>query len=264
MMKQSLHIHTVFDDGKNTMEEMVRSGIEAGLESMGFSGHSLLSFGADWTMLPESERQYHREIKRLREVYPEIRIYEGLELDLYSDIPDYSYDYIIGSVHNLYSCGEYISLDESRQILEEAIDRHFEGNSRAAAEAYFEETGRIKNADIVGHFDLISKFNEKEDIFREADYMEAAIAAMRKLAAANMIFEINTGAISRGYRSAPYPSENLLYELRKLEGRITVTGDAHDTSGIVYGYDEAVYLAKQCGFDRIWLLDEGRFVPYAI
>ena len=84
MMKQSLHIHTVLDDGRNTMEEMVRAGIEAGLESMGVSGHSWLSFGADWTMSPEAEKQYHREIKRLRKLYPEIRIYEGLELDLYS------------------------------------------------------------------------------------------------------------------------------------------------------------------------------------
>ena len=264
MMKQSLHIHTVLDDGRNTMEEMVRAGIEAGLESMGFSGHSWLPFGAAWTMSPEAEKQYHREIKRLRKLYPEIRIYEGLELDLYSEITDYSYDYIIGSVHNLYAGGEYISLDESRQILEAAIDKHFEGNSKAVAEAYFEEVGRIKNTDIVGHFDLISKFNEKGDIFREADYMDAALFAMRKLAAANMIFEINTGAISRGYRSEPYPPENLLYELRKLEGRITVTSDAHDTSGIDYGYEEAVYLAKQCGFDRIWLLDEGGFVPYVI
>ena len=33
---------------------------------------------------------------------------------------------------------------------------------------------------------------------------------------------------------------------------------------IDYGYEEAVYLAKQCGFDRIWLLDEGGFVPYVI
>ena len=85
MMKQSLHIHTVLDDGRNTMEEMVRAGIEAGLESMGFSGHSWLPFGADWTMSPEAEKQYHREIKRLRKLYPEIRIYEGLELDLYSE-----------------------------------------------------------------------------------------------------------------------------------------------------------------------------------
>ena len=75
MMKQSLHVHSVLDDGKNTIEEMVAAGIEAGLESVGISGHSWLPFGADWTMTPEAERQYHREIKRLKELYPEIRIY---------------------------------------------------------------------------------------------------------------------------------------------------------------------------------------------
>ncbi len=264
MMKQSLHIHTVFDDGSNTVEEMVHAGIDAGLLSMGFSGHSYLPFGEDWTMSPEDTDKYHKEIKKVREKYPGIRIYEGLELDLYSELPDYNYDYIIGSVHNLYKDGEYMSLDESRNILENGIDRLFDGNAKAVAEAYFEEVGRIKNADIAGHFDLISKFNEKGDIFRETDYMDAALVAMRKIVSDNIIFEINTGAISRGYRSCPYPSERLLFELAKLDGKITITCDAHDVSGIVYGYDEAVYLAKQCGFDRIWLLEDDSFVPQDI
>ncbi len=264
MMKQSLHIHTVFDDGINTIEEMVCAGIDAGLLSLGFSGHSYLPFGGDWTMSPGDTDKYHKEIKKAGMKYPGIRIYEGLELDLYSEIPDYDYDYIIGSVHNLYKNGEYMSLDESRNILENGIDRLFDGDSKAVAEAYFEEVGRMKNADIAGHFDLISKFNEKGDIFAEADYMDAAIVAMRRLVSENMIFEINTGAMSRGYRSSPYPSEKLLFELAKLEGRITITSDAHDVSAITYGYDEAVYLAKQCGFNKIWLLEGDSFVPWDI
>lgn len=264
MMKQSLHVHSVLDDGKNTIEEMVAAGIEAGLESVGISGHSWLPFGADWTMTPEAERQYHREIKRLRELYPEIRIYEGLELDRFSDTPVYCYDYIIGSVHNLYAGGEYISLDENRQLLEAGIDRLFDGNPAALAEAYFDEISRIESADIIGHFDLISKFNEKQDLFREADYMEAALAAIKTHVAAGRIFEINTGAVSRGYRSMPYPSEKLLCELKKLDGRITITSDAHDVESIVYGYDEAAQLARQCGFREIWLLEGKRFVPERI
>ena len=40
MLLQNLHTHTVFGDGKNTAEEMVRAAIAAGCGSLGFSEHS--------------------------------------------------------------------------------------------------------------------------------------------------------------------------------------------------------------------------------
>lgn len=62
--------------------------------------------------------------------------------------------------------------------------------------------------DFIGHFDLLTKFNEGYKHFDETKdaYLEPAITAMHKLAALGIPFEINTGAMSRGYRSAPYPS----------------------------------------------------------
>ena len=36
---QNLHTHTVFGDGQNTAEEMVRAAIAAGCGSLGFSEH---------------------------------------------------------------------------------------------------------------------------------------------------------------------------------------------------------------------------------
>ena len=61
--------------------------------------------------------------------------------------------------------------------------------------------------DIVGHFDLLTKFNERRCFFDEESpaYRRAALRAMEALVAAGKIFEVNTGAISRGYRSTPYP-----------------------------------------------------------
>ncbi|MFR8267780.1 MAG: hypothetical protein ACLVC5_09085 [Clostridia bacterium] len=55
----------------------------------------------------------------------------------------------------------------------------------------------------------------------EADwYQEAALKALRTVAAGREgaekkpIFEINTGAMARGYRSRPYPADFLLAESR--------------------------------------------------
>ena len=43
MIRQNLHAHCTYDDGRNTPEEMVRASQCAGLESVGISLHSMTS-----------------------------------------------------------------------------------------------------------------------------------------------------------------------------------------------------------------------------
>ena len=66
-----------------------------------------------------------------------------------------------------------------------------------------EQTG----ADIIGHFDLVTKFNELGGYLDLSDprYVRAWKAAVDALLSYDRPFEINTGAISRGYRTTPYP-----------------------------------------------------------
>lgn len=44
MHKQNLHTHTVYCDGADTPEEMVISALSKGFDSIGFSGHSYMSY----------------------------------------------------------------------------------------------------------------------------------------------------------------------------------------------------------------------------
>ena len=113
--------------------------------------------------------------------------------------------------------------------------------------------------DIVGHFDLITKFDEPHT--RYPIVPPSARAAMERLIRAGKIFEINTGAISRGYRQTPYPAEPLLRLLREMDGKILFTADAHRACDVAFGYAEAVALARRCGFDTFWRLTEEGFVP---
>ncbi|MBO5496955.1 MAG: hypothetical protein J5967_06075, partial [Oscillospiraceae bacterium] len=83
-------------------------------------------------------------------------------------------------------------------------------------------------------------------------YRDAAFAAMEALNRAGKIFEINTGAMSRGWRSAPYPAPELLKHLSALGGRICVSSDAHRAEHVAFGFDEAEALAASCGFTEIW------------
>ena len=63
------HTHTNFCDGKNTAEEMVLGAIQKGFTSLGFSGHSYLSFDSGWTMSEEGTQAYCQEINRLKQAY---------------------------------------------------------------------------------------------------------------------------------------------------------------------------------------------------
>ena len=49
-MKQNLHTHTIYCDGINTPEELVEAAIAKGFDSIGFSGHSYMSY-ASWVPL---------------------------------------------------------------------------------------------------------------------------------------------------------------------------------------------------------------------
>ena len=61
-------------------------------------------------------------------------------------------------------------------------------------------------------------------------------------------FEINTGAISRGYRVTPYPAPFILQEIHDLGGKIILSGDTHACDGLLCEYEQATQLAKKCGF----------------
>ena len=95
-------------------------------------------------------------------------------------------------------------------------------------------------------------------------YVSAALEAMEHLAKQDLIFEINTGAVSRGYRSVPYPSALLLKKLRELGGRICITSDSHSTDTIIYGFRQAEALARACGFQETWVLTKDGFIPQKI
>ena len=68
----------------------------------------------------------------------------------------------------------------------------------------------------------------------------------------------NTGAISRGCRSAPYPAPFLLRAIQERGGRICITSDSHSPRTLTSAFPLAAELALSCGFRETWLLtDEG-------
>ena len=262
---QNLHTHTTFCDGKNTPEEMVRGAISLGLNSLGFSGHAPMAGpNEDWTM--KDVAGYRREVLRLREKYTgQIEIFLGLEQDFDSPPQTGPWDYVIGSVHQVRKGDAWLSVDASEEEFVRAAREHYGGDFYAFAGDYYRLAGGVAErtgCQIVGHFDLITKFNEGDILFDTGHprYVSAALQALDRLAERDVVFEINTGAMSRGYRSAPYPAPALLRAMWERDIPICITSDSHGADTLLHAFPQAAGLAWECGYREQMVLTRDGFV----
>jgi len=104
-LKGSLHNHSTYSDGANSVEEMARQCMDLGLEYLGMNDHSQYAVYAGG-LTPERIKQQHAEIEALNEKLKPFKIFKGIEADILPDGNlDYneeilkSFDFIVASVH---------------------------------------------------------------------------------------------------------------------------------------------------------------------
>lgn len=250
MIVGDFHVHTTLCDGENTPREMVEAALARGMTHLGFSGHSPTPYPADFCL--RDVEGYYREIRALQEEYcGRITILCGIEADYYTPVDLARYDYRIGSVHDVKCGAEYLTVDDTEAILAAGVQRLFGGDWYALAEAYFKTVAALPalSPNVIGHLDLITKYNGDGHLFDESHprYVAAAKAAIDALLPYDVPFEINTGAISRGYRNTPYPAPHLLSYIGERGGRVILSGDAHSADALRRGFEEARALAARCG-----------------
>ncbi len=262
-MLTNYHTHTTLCDGKSTPEEVVLSALNKGFSALGFSGH-----GGFVTSKNEYGRtdtdNYIREINRLKEKYKkEIQIYCGIEEDDIGWVERDQYRYMIGSVHYLRKDGKYLSIDGGVDYFRECLES-FGGDPLAFAEEYYRVFCNyiaLRKPDIIGHFDLITKFEEKmpAGLMDNPDYCRLAERYILDAAKSGCIFEVNTGAISRGWRTAPYPQEHLLYALKKLDAPIMINADSHQADTVDCHFAETRAMLREIGFRKTVVLYNDTF-----
>ncbi len=250
MKRGNLHTHSIYCDGKSSLEETVKAAIEKGFSYLGFSGHGHTTFDDSYCMSKENEEKYFKEINFLKEKYKDkIQILCGIERDLFSDYFEHNYDYEIASVHYI-RCGEKLfDVDNTAQIQNQCIKEYFDNDPYAYAEEYYRLVSQLRG-DIIGHFDLLTKFDRNNEIFspKEERYKKAALGALETLLEKDAVFEVNTGAMSRGYKDAPYPDIWILEEIKKRGGRVIITSDCHDAKHLDYAFEETEKLLSDIGF----------------
>ncbi len=264
MIMSNLHTHTKYCDGKNSPEEIVEQAISLGFSAVGFSGHGYTPFDSSFCMSQKNTQKYIEEINSLKEKYKKkIEIYLGLEADLLSEFDKNSYDYIIGSCHYVPTKNGYISVDDTAEIMKRNVEENFSGNYIKYAESYFNQVTRLSeiSPDIIGHFDLLTKFNEGNKYFDETDknYLHIAYACIDALLPHCDLFEVNTGGICRGYKKTPYPSAPILKRLKEKGAKIIITSDCHNKEHLDFYFKEACTILKEIGFLSTTIFKNGKF-----
>lgn len=244
---KDLHVHTTYCDGKNTPEEMVLSAIEKGLTTIGFSVHSYTDFDLSYCIKKEQIESYITEINSLKEKYKDkIEILCGVEMDILSDMDAEKFDYKIGSVHYVETESGYEAIDLSERDFIKTAEKM--GGFYEMAEKYYEfvaKLGKVK-PDIIGHFDLITKYNEGNRLFdtKNPRYVNAWKKAADALIPLNVPFEINTGAISRGLRKTPYPAPQIIEYLKAKGAKFIMNGDTHAKENLCFEFEKWEGLLK--------------------
>ena len=270
MIRQNLHTHCTYCDGKNTLEEMVLAAIDKGFSSLGFSSHcfSNLSYDECGIKTASDYESYLSEVEALKQKYKnQISIYRGIELEsrikdeLYPN-PDPRLDYSIGSIHWFYLDSRHWEVDYKAEILLQAKEAF--GGFRPLIESYYNEViefAKHSSYSITGHIDLVTKFSELNSFGFENEswYRDAALSATESVVKCGKLVEVNTGAISRGYRTTPYPAPFILKRLAELNAPIIVTTDCHSANNIDIKYDETVSMLSSYGFTHLYYLTDSGF-----
>ena len=264
-MKTNFHTHTVFCDGKSTAEEVVQSAIQKGFSALGFSGHGYALY--DLRCCVKDTEGYIKEINRLKEQYKgELQIFLGIEEDALSPIDRSRYDYIIGSSHYFCVQGEYYPIDANHEAFKRCL-AVFGGDPLALADCYYRTFCDYilwRKPDIIGHFDLITKFDELEvsQFLQNEEYRKLAERYLRQAAQSGCLFEVNTGAMSRGFRTAPYPSADLLHVLKELDAPLILSADSHHRDTVDFAFEETKQYLRDIGFHKLFTLKQNGFTPY--
>lgn len=270
MYIQNLHTHTNYCDGADTPEEIVIKAIEKGFSSIGFSGHSYNPHSKFWEKRENKTDAYKSEILNLKEKYKEkLDIFLGLEVESCYEADVKECDYLIWAVHYLDVGDKFVTFDLDLNGVKNVINEYYDNSGIKFAKAYYETLAQVPKYaefDIIAHFDLITKHIEKEVLFdvNSKEYKNAAIEAVDALRGKIPFFEVNTGAIARGYRKSPYPSVDIIKEMKRMGFGAVITSDCHDKNMLDCKFDEATEFLKECGFREKYVLTKHGFSSVAL
>lgn len=240
------HMHTYLSDGKKTHKEFVQSAINKGLDEIGFSDH--------FSILPTDWNTDKKDVSKMREAIEElkntnnlpIKIKFGAEVDYIPGkekeieklIHSLPLDYVIGSVHFIDDWNFDTSPDQFQgKDIEELYHKYFSLLKKAVETDLY---------DIVGHADLIKKFDHRLES-KPVKLYEELIDSIKKM---DMVVELNTNGVNKPCREF-YPDRDFMELCKQYEIPVLISSDAHKPEQVGQYFDEAINQLKSMGYLEI-------------
>lgn len=267
MRYSNMHTHTNFSDGAHSVEENIRAAIDKSMISLGISDHCYTYFDTSYCIQADRLAEYKAEVRRLQKKYADqIEIYLGVELDGFARLPDRAdYDYIIGDCHYVNTPDGYRAIDLAKDDFVSLVNNYFDGDAVKLAMSYYEsytQCVREMRPELLGHIDLCTKYSLVDE--SDPRYIKAASEALAASLEAVPFIEMNSGAISRGYRNDPYPAVFLIDLIKELGGKIVLSSDSHDAGALTCWFDKGVELLRSRGVRSIAVYKGGKFEEMGI
>jgi histidinol-phosphatase (PHP family) len=223
-------------------------------------------------MTAYGQSEYLKTVSRLKKEYEgKMEIALGIEMDFNSDYSEKQlkpFEYVISSVHSVTAPdGNRYYADNSPEEILKGISVF--GSASAFAEKYFENVinaSKKDYADILGHFDLFLKYNEKAKFADESVkwYRDLSFSAAEEVAKTGIIVEVNTGAISRKARSVPYPKKEIIEYMNEKGVKFILTSDTHSVDTLDCYFEKSLELLRECGVKSLVTYENGQFVEFKI
>ena len=239
---------------EGTIRDYIQSAIEKGARQVGISDHSpIYHLSDDPHVLPKTAMawgelpKYVEEATRLKSEYQgRIAVRLGIESDYVLGWDDhyrklwkrYDLDYVLCSVHWIDDWNIFHGELPKGHTRESMFELYLESTIAAAESGVY---------DVIAHFDAIKTSGHMPPLSKFKARIRAALEA---IAAADMAIELNTS----GWRKScneQYPSRYVLTQAHQCGIPVVLGSDAHEPNLVTAGFDRALALLHDIGFDHI-------------
>ncbi|NHI94202.1 MAG: histidinol-phosphatase HisJ [Candidatus Lokiarchaeota archaeon] len=264
------HVHTkLCRHGEGELEDFVKSAIKKGLIEIGFNEHFPEEFLLkklpkkfhhlipieDYSMNMEEFPQYVDQVLYLKEKYQdEISIKLGVEFDflpkerefIENQINKYEFDYIYGSIHQIFMENKPFAFDDSR-----FMKMYEDYDIDDCYEVYFSSLKELISSnlfDVASHLDLIKKYNKRPNDLN--NYRKIITQIILTLEKYGQVIELNTAGARKPAKEF-YPEDFILKEAHEHGIEFTLGSDAHHPEEVGHKFDVAIKKLKEIGFEYI-------------
>ncbi|MEI6046310.1 MAG: histidinol-phosphatase HisJ [Chloroflexota bacterium] len=271
-MFKDFHTHTLYSNhGQGHPREIAAIAVERGLVALGFSEHFPLPTGVTEPTDGEANMRWDQiedYIQEVREAQAEwghrLKILLGYEVDyvpeadtaMRANLAAYPADYHIGSIHivgHFRSDHQSWLIDYTAEAFEEGLNE--KGGAETVYTRYYQLVRDFAQSyphQIVGHLDLIKKFNRDNRYFdaKSEAYLSQVEATLDVLKSTDKIVEINTAGLFKVIGEI-YPSDPILQMILHRRIPICLSSDAHRPEEVAREFSTTWEKLTRLGFEQL-------------